>query len=208
MVWKFSAVFQVIHLLVHLPVAVIRAPLFPPLETCLHNNLWLCLWEKQVSCSREQKQNKCSRVKPSRQQPPADLPCQLRRLPQQGQHPWHTATLLAPSSSKGQRCCPQTQRQLLNPPTGHWAEGVQQHHASACDAPISFRPCPPAPRWVPWVERGQPAPVLHRAPRSLALCPQNSQKNRLHVLSRLLLPDGPPWFLHQEEVNALSRSQM
>lgn len=39
MAWKFSAIFQVIHLLAELPVAVITAPLFLSLETCLHHNL-------------------------------------------------------------------------------------------------------------------------------------------------------------------------
>lgn len=65
MMWKFSAIFQVIHPLAELPVAVIIAPLFLSLETCLHHNLWLCLCEKQVSCFREQRQNESSRVRAS-----------------------------------------------------------------------------------------------------------------------------------------------
>lgn len=157
---------------------------FSPCEACLRQDLWLCLWEEKVSCSREQQQNKSSRVKPWCCSPPT-APCAGEGgpawLPGWAMSLGMSPLLLALSSGRRTRL-------LLSLPLlslRHWV--FQQHPDHPTRLLGSFAPTPMGQ--CGWRGDSQ-HPTLCRAPGSLAHCLQNSQgKKPLHVLLPLIRPD-------------------
>lgn len=132
---------------------------FSPCEACLLQDLWLCLWEEKVSCSREQQQNKSSRVNP-RCCSPQQLPVAVRvALPgsQGGQcplgcHPfcWHRPLAeghgfsSVPSEALGVPAAswPSHQGSFGPTPTGQCGWRGDSQHPTLCSAPGSLLTVP------------------------------------------------------------------